>query len=246
MRRFLAAVAALALIAPQAHAFGPADYVYTPIVTYQEREIDFKAGSWNKPEEERLRAWSLGLGYGATQRWFTEVYVKYESFAGEHITKFDAWEWENKFQLTEQGEYPVDLGFIVELERLRDRSEGYEVRLGPLFQKDLGEVQLNGNLLFQRNVRADTPQHTEFGYQWQAKYRWKPEFEFGLQGFGETGEWDHWDTAHEQTHRLGPAVFGKLPFGGGSDALRYNAAWLIGATAGAPKNTYRLQVEYEF
>jgi len=187
----------------------------------------------------------MGYGYGVSQHWWTELYRKYESFASESFTKFDAWEWENKFQLAEQGQYPVDVGFVIELERPRDRSQGYEVLFGPLFQTDIGKLQLNGNLLFQRNIRADIPHHTEFGYQWQAKYRGKPEFEFGLQGFGEIGTWNHWDPPEERTHRLGPAVFGKLPLGG-RQAVRYNAAWLVGAASGAPRNTFRMQVEYEF
>ncbi len=245
MRRGLAVFVLLALLPHFAHAFGPADYVHTPGVTYGEHEIDFKVGTWKKTGEERLRAWSLGYGYGVTQRWWTEFYRKYESFASESLAKFDAWEWENKFQLTEPGQYPVDLGFLLEVERPQDRSEGYEVLLGPLFQTDIDKVQLNGNLLFQRHIRAATGQRTEFGYQWQAKYRGKPEFELGLQGFGEVGAWNHWDPADEQTHRLGPAVFGKIPLGG-REAVRYNAAWLIAATSGAPRNTLRLQLEYEF
>jgi hypothetical protein len=99
--------------------------------------------------------------------------------------------------------------------------------------------------VFQRHIRAATPQHTEFGYQWQAKYRWMPEFEIGLQGFGEVGAWNHWDPASERTHRLGSAVFGKLPLSG-RQAIRYNAALLIGAAPGAPRNTFRTQIEYEF
>jgi len=244
-RRTFAVAVALVLPPQAVHAFGPADYVFTPSVTYGEHEIDFKAGAWKKTDEERLRAWSIGYGYGVNQRWWTELYRKYESFANESITKFDAREWENKFQLTEQGEYPVDVGFVIEVERPQDRSEGYELLFGPLFQTDFDKLQLNGNFLFQRNVRADAPQHTEFGYQWQAKYRWKAEFEFGLQGFGEVGAWNHWDPPDERTHRLGPAVFGKLALGG-RQALRYNAAWLVGATSGAPDNTFRMQVEYEF
>jgi hypothetical protein len=245
MHRLLAFVFALALLPAPARAFGPADYVLMPGVTYGEHEIDFKAGNWKRPGEERERAWSIGYGYGVTQYWWTEVYGKFESASSESLTKFDAWEWENKFQLTEQGQYPVDVGFVLELERPKDRSEGYEVTLGPLFQKDVGRIQLNGNVLFQRHVRADTPQQTELGYQWQAKYRWKPELEFGLQGFGEVGAWNHWDRPEERTHRLGPALFGKLPLGG-REALRYNAAWLVGATSGAPRNTLRMQLEFEF
>jgi hypothetical protein len=140
MRRILMWVVLLVLQPQLAQAFGPADYVFMPNVTYGEREMDFKAGSWKKQDEDRLRAWSIGYGYGITQKWATELYLKYESSAGERLTKFDAWEWENKFQLTEPGEYPVDFGLVLEFERPKDRSEGYELKLAPLFQKDIGKV----------------------------------------------------------------------------------------------------------
>ena len=223
---------------------GPSDYVFLPGVTYGEREIDFKTGSWRHPGDGNLTAASLGFGYGVTQYWFTEIYRKYEHPGGE-ATRFDAWEWENKFQLTEPGRYPLDVGFIVEIERPQDRSEGYEALLGPLFQTELGKFQLNANVLLSRHFRAATEQHTELGYQWQIKYRWKPQFEFGAQAFGEVGRWDHWAVANEQSHRLGPAVFGKLALGN-RQAIRYNAAWLVGTSDNSPKQTFRAQVEYEF
>ena len=71
------------------------------------------------------------------------------------------------------------------------------------------------------------------------------EFEYGLQGFGEMGKWDQWSSQDERVHKVGPAVFGKLPLGG-RQAIRYNAAWLVGASNAAPDNTFRMQVEYEF
>lgn len=228
-----------------AAAFGPSDYVYMPGVTYGEHEIDFKSGAWkHKSGEDPLSAWSIGYGYGVNQRWFTEFYRKYERAEGES-THFDAWEWENKFQLTEAGEYPVDTGLIVELERPRDRSEGYEVRFGPLFQTEMGKVQVNGNLLFERHYQADAAAPLQLGYQWQVKYRWQPKLELGFQGFGELGQWNHWDPAEERSHRIGPAVFGKLALGN-RRAIRYNAAWLVGASTNAPSHNLRLQVEYEF
>jgi hypothetical protein len=215
-----------------------------PTVEYGEREIDFKMGAWHEPGKARLGAASLGFGYGVTQRWFTEIYRKYEHTHDEGTT-FDAWEWENKFQLTETGQYPVDVGFIVELERAQDRTEGYETRFGPLFQTEFGKVQLNTNFILEHHYRAEQAQRTEFGYQWQAKYRWRPELEWGFQGFGETGKWDHWDALDQQSHRLGPAVFGRLRLGD-HQAIRYNAAWLVAASENAPRNNFRMQVEYEF
>ena len=233
-----------ALLSPLHGFAGPSDYVYTPAVTYGEKEIDFKMGSASKRDTPEEAAASLGFGYGVTQWWFTEMYVKYKRELNEN-TKYDAIEWENKFQLTETGKYPVDVGFLVEIERPTNHDEGWEVKWGPLFQTEFGKVQLNANLLFQRSYHAAEPSNMQFLYQWQAKYRWKPGFEFGLQGFGDMGTVDNWSPQDEQSHRAGPAVFGKLPLGG-RKAIKYNAAWLMGASKAAPDNTLRLQVEYEF
>jgi hypothetical protein len=245
MKRYVASFVLLAAFSPVTPAVGPADYVFVPSVTYGEHEIDFKAGTWKqKGEEHPLSAASIGYGYGLTQRWFTELYSKYERPGGEG-THFDAWEWENKFALTEPGEYIVDTGLIVELERPKDRTEGYEARFGPLFQTEMGKVQLNGNLLFERHYRAEAASPMQYGYQWQIKYRWQPKLELGLQGFGELGQWNHWDPADQRSHRIGPAVFGRLALGN-HQAIRYNAAWLVGASTSAPSHNFRLQVEYEF
>lgn len=221
---------------------GPSDYVYVPTVEYGERELDFKYGtaSAGGPDEH---AASLGFGLGATRWWFTELYVKYKREEGR--TFLDAFEWENKFQLTETGKYPVDVGWLVELERPQDRDEGYELKLGPLFQTEFGRLQLNTNILLERVFDSFDSNGTSLGYQWQAKYRWREALEFGAQGFGEMGDWTHWAPADEQNHRLGPAVFGKIALGG-RQAVRYNAALLMGLGKGAPDHTLRLQVEYEF
>lgn len=236
-------VAGMMLLASLAQA-EPADYVFTPAVEYGEKEIDFKYGTAKKSDEPRESAASLGFGYGATEWWFTEFYLKYKKEDLEG-TKFDALEWENKFQLTETGKYPIDLGFILEIERPQDRSEGWEVLWGPLLQAETGKWQFNANLLLQRNYRSESSAGPIFKYQWQAKYRWRQEIEFGLQGFGDLGAWNHWAPADEQAHRIGPAMFGKLPLGQ-HQALRYNAAWLIGTSKAAADNGLRLQLEYEF
>ena len=238
-----AALAAAAAFAATAHA-GPDDYVHTPAVEYGEREIELRLGTETKADQARLSAAALAFGYGATPWWFTEVYVKYERDGGEG-TRFDALEWENKFQLTEPGQYFVDLGLLVEIERPHDRAEGYELRLGPLLQSDLGPVQANLNVLIERHYRTADPQVTELGYQWQLKYRWRPELEFGAQGFGEVGQWNDWSPAHAQEHAIGPALFGKLHVAG-RQVVKYDAALLFGASSAAADRTLRARIEYEF
>lgn len=233
-----------ALLSPLHAVAGPADYVYTPTVEHGEKELDFKTGSARKDADPREAASSIGFGYGATDWWFTEVYFKYKQQNHER-TKYDAIEWENKFQLTETGKYPVDVGFLLEIERPKNHAEGWEVKWGPLFQTEFGKLQLNGNLLLERSHQSENPSETQFLYQWQAKYRWLPQLEFGLQGFGETGKWDRWAPKDERSHKAGPAVFGKLPIGN-HQAIKYNAAWLLATSKAAPDRTLRMQIEYEF
>ncbi|MHB1173590.1 MAG: hypothetical protein ACYCZJ_00495 [Sulfuriferula sp.] len=226
---------------------GPADYVYTPMVEHGEREIDFKFGSARQPSGDTTTVGSLGFGYGATPYWFTEVYLKTEQSGAN--PRLNILEWENKFQLTETGKYPVDVGLITELEYpLNLHGEPSEFRIGPLFQTQIDKLQLNGNLLLQSKFGgSNAATTTVFQYQWQAKYRWKQQLEFGLQGFGEMGVWNKWSPSSEQDHKLGPAIFGKIPLRQGvREAIKYNAAWLIGTTQTTPHNTFRMQVEYEF
>ena len=226
---------------------GPADYVYTPNVTYGEREIDFKHGTAPQPDGTRKQVSSLGFGYGATEAWFTELYLKREISGNEQLKLA---EWENKFQLTETGKYALDIGLITEFEApLNSGNEPYEFKFGPLFQTEIGKLQLNGNVLFERKFGGRNDNNdariTEIGYQWQAKYRWQPTLEIGAQGLGEMGEWNNLDKQSSQVHRIGPAVFGKFALGN-RQAIRYNAAWLIGTSSAAPDHTFRMQVEYEF
>ena len=110
MSRISRLLGAVALGLPFIAAAGPADYIYSPTVEYGEREIDLKAGT-AKYGDFRESAASLGFGYGATTWWFTEAYVKYEKETGGK-TRYDAFEWENKFQLTEPNEYWATLGLI--------------------------------------------------------------------------------------------------------------------------------------
>jgi hypothetical protein len=246
MKARLLAAAALALPA-LAHAAAD-EYVNTPNVEYGEREIDTKYGTrYFDDAHERESAASFGFGYGATQWWFTEAYLKYHKEPGDK-TRYDAFEWENKFQLTEPNKYPIDVGALVELEIPRDRDEGYEVKLGPLLQWDTGPLRWNTNVFLQRSfsTRGDEDPVTEMKYQAQVTYHIRDtNFDVGAQAFGDLGKWNDWAPKDEQSHRIGPAVFGKVKLEG-RQAIVWNAAWLFGASKAAADNAFRLQAEYEF
>jgi hypothetical protein len=243
--RLAGALAALCplLLSATAQA-SPNDYVRTPIVEEGEKEIDFKWGVEKNRHGPSANATSIGFGWGATSWWFTELYGKWHRAPGE-ASGFDAWEWENKFQLVPTGKYPVDIGFFLEIERPKDRAEGYELTYGPLLQSEWGPVQGNLNLLWEKHVRATESFDTELKYQAQLKYRGAERLEWGAQAFGELGRWNHWSPSSQQEHKLGPAIFGKVK-AGATQAIRWNAGLLFGVTSASPRTSLRVQAEYEF
>ncbi len=225
---------------------GAAEYIYTPALEYGEKEIEINLGTTSPVAGSSSQAASIGFGYGAREYWFTEVILKQQR-NGSNVANFA--EWENKFQFTATGEYPVDTGFITEIEAPLSPNAPWEFKFGPLFQTEFGKLQMNANLLFEhafgKEDGVEAPNSTNFSYQWQAKYRWQPVIEFGLQGLGYMGKWNDWIKRSDQSHRIGPAVFGKFALGN-RQFIRYNAAWLRGITPASPDNTLRLQIEYEF
>ncbi len=233
----------LGLMHSNAAFAGAADYVYTPMVEEGEFELDFKYGSSGKSDaspDQTQSVTSLGFGYGASEKWFTELYLKSEKENGKPAQ--NVFEFENKFQLTQTGRYPVDVGLITELELPSDGNNPSEFKVGPLFQIDSGKMQYNFNLLFEAKFGGNNSAANQVvgQYQLQAKYRLKKALEFGAQGFGEVGAWDKWLPASQQSHKIGPAIFGKI------GNVKYNAAYLFGLTNATEHGTARLQVEYEF
>ena len=251
MKKTLRLLAAAALGLPALAHAGPADYIVFPAVAYGEREIEFRYGTEKLKDSaggDRTSEGGFEVGYGVTQSWFTELDVKYHKESGDR-TRYDAFEWENKFQLTEPNKYFADVGVFAEIEIPRERRvEGYELAFGPLFQFDTGPLRWNVNPVLEKVIRSreEGPHPLELGYQLQAAYRFPSvRMDVGVQAFGDLGKWNDWEPHGEQLHRIGPAVIGRIKLEG-RQMLKYNAAFLFGETSATPRHTFRMQVEYEF
>lgn len=223
---------------------GPASSVHTPIVDYREWELELKGGvqDWDSPDDGEQAA-KLAVGYGIAPRWKTELEMEISRVPGASA-RVEEFEWENVFQLTEHGEHWLDAGIFTELSHNRiDHETALEI--GPLLQKEIGQSQLNLNLLFER--RIDSPEdgesiHTEVTYQAQWKWYAYPKFQPGLQVFGTLGTLGN---LHSDELSAGPALFGVARLGDGRN-LKYDFAVLSGLTRNTPNTTVRFRLEYEF
>lgn len=204
--------------------------------------VDYKYWNARRNGSASLGSPELGIGYGVNSRWYSEVYGGYTENAAQG-TQFDSLNWQNDFLLT-QGQYWFDLAIHTNIEQYR-RRDGYGLEWGPVFQTEIWRTQLNANVFLQRDYRSNQSNATQLVYQWQVRQHWKPLLNFGLQGFGELGRWDDWDSQAKQSHRAGPAIFGTwyLPH---AQKLMYEAAYLIGRNAGRAAKSFTMRLQYAF
>src|SRR5262249_43763390 len=142
--------------------------------------IDYKY--WNAHFKNGLTVASpeIGLAYGVTPRWYTELSTSWIQVEGKP-TRNTGTEWQNEFLLT-QGQFPVDVALHTNIERPRERSEGYGLEIGPAMQTEIWRTQFNLNVFFSRDFANGEKNEWEAAYQWQIKQRWKSWLSPGLQG----------------------------------------------------------------
>lgn len=232
-----------ALLASASALADPGYYLVTVYDNQGQANVDFRY--WTVKNKGRGEViWpEIGVGYGVTSRWYTGVLASYIGSATT-ATRPSNLQWQNDFMLT-QGQYDIDVALHTLLVRNDDRTDGRALEFGPALQTELDRFRLNANLFFEKSWGRATARPVQLKYQWQVNYRWRPAFQFGLQGFGELGEWDRWSPSSRQSHRLGPVVSGALPLGA-PDALHYQFAYLDGKIYGRPGHMLSMRLNYTF
>jgi hypothetical protein len=243
MKILFRACALLLVINAGESVAGPADYVYRTYDNAGQRTVALYAGSNAIKDQPRASGASLAFGYGLNSSWFSNLYIESARENGNGA-KLEGLEWQNIFRLT-HGQYPLDIGLFTELARPQERDRGYAMTIGPLLETEFGRTQVNFNLLLSRSYRAAEATPMTLAYQWQVRHHGRGLLEPGLQGYGDMGQWNHWSSRADQSHRMGPALFGAYVLDD-RRAIQYNLAYLFETTNAVLQNTVRLQAVLEF
>jgi len=240
-----AAIAAMLAVSMPRDAEAAPFKVYSPNVVKGENEIEYRGFRDFDDDSSRDGAekHKLGVGRGFTDFWFSEIYSVYEREPGGSY-EHEAIEWENRFQLTEQGKYWADFGLLVEYEATPHGNPD-ELVIAPIIEKTVDRWVGTVNLFFEREVGSGRSSDTTFAYAARLKYLLHPRFEPAIEAFGEPGHLNHFGSFNGQEHWAGPAVYGAVGLGG-THKLVYSAAYLFGETSVSSDNRAILRLEYEF
>ena len=247
-RRRIICLSAAVAVPLLAGVFTPAaaDFkVLSPIVTKGEFEIE-SAGSVTRGRHrdgEEHQSYTTSLGNTFTDFWQAELEGELSQEPDEGL-KYAATNFENIFQILPQGEYWLDLGLLAEYSRAKRAGANDAVEFGPLLQKQFGDFLTTLNVTLEKQIGSRSEAGTEIGYGFQARYRWWPGLEPGIEVFGDMGEITHLKAADRQAHRAGPVLFGTLRLGNGGK-IKYEAGYLIGLTRNTPDGTVKFLLEYE-
>ena len=212
--------------------------VYSPYVTEGQSEVEFRAHQQFDPSNETNgeRAYLFALSHSFTSWWHAEVYVgSYERDAGGP-NFLQGYEFENIFQLTEQGRYWADLGFIASYGYNHPSGGNDVVEFGPLFEKHSGPIGQRLNFIWEKQVGASADRHYAFRASYGASYHIDSLLEPGFEAYYRPDD---------DARQLGPALDGEIATSSGNE-FEYHIAYLFGLNKGAPDRTLALRLEYEF
>jgi hypothetical protein len=202
------------------------DKVYHPYVQPLEREVEWRMVAADGDHLQRL-----GIGQSLNDRIFVEGYL----LAAEEGDTFrlEGYELETRIQLSEQGEYAVDWGMIVELEKAHQEDE-WELATALLMEKQWGRWVGAANLWLEYEWGDEVKDEFETAMALQTRYRLSPAFEPAIEFYG-----------GENTRALGPVAMGDVRFGAGKK-LHWESGVLFGLSKKTPDAILRLLAEYEF
>ncbi|MBW2941202.1 hypothetical protein [Zhongshania aquimaris] len=231
---YFSAIAVVMGAASLASADGlPVDKIYAPYVNSLEKELEYRLsqaeGGLQAPDGFIIQR--LGFGAAITDSIALEVYLSAQG--QDDANRLSGYELEARWQITEQGEYAVDWGAIVEYEHSRD-SDVEELAGKIIALKEWGAFvgTANASIIYESSeTRGD---EFETALSLQARYRYRPMLEPALEFY-----------SAEDYRGIGPVLVGAARLSG-ANSLRWEVGTVFGLDDDSADFSFRLMLEYEF
>jgi len=226
----------------QAHA---TDKIYSPYVEYGEFELEYRGHVTNdsRAAKDKNMKDRAEIVYGFTEFWSAGIIGSWEKTSGSS-REFVATSWENIFQLTDQGQYWVDVGLYLEYELADVSSAADKVEAKLLLEKPGDQFTNTANIILEREVGSNSNGETELEIFWRTKYRWKKTLEPAIEIYSMFGDISNTGGFSKQKHSIGPVIMGNLATGSESK-FKYEVGYLFGISDAAADGSWKWVLEWE-
>ncbi|MFV2059999.1 MAG: FTR1 family protein [Gammaproteobacteria bacterium] len=221
------------------------DKIYSPYVEYGEFELEYRGHVTDdkRPEKDNSEKHKVEVVYGFTEYWSAGLLGVWEKKPGSS-REFEATAWENVFQITDQGEYWVDVGLYLEYELAKESSASDKVEAKLLLEHPGIRFINTANIVLEREVGSNSSNATGLEIFWRTKYRWKQAFEPAIEIYSKFGEIGKSKGFDNQKHSIGPIIMGQVAAGKDSK-LKYEFGYLVGVSDAAADGTWKWVIEWE-
>jgi opacity protein-like surface antigen len=226
--------ASVAVVASSAPAYAT-KALTSPYVTKGRAVAEWRGGYdfMEHSEDDRWRMRAI-TSYGVTSFWDTRIAGTW-SHDDETVT--DAVAWENKFQLTEKGQLPVDLGMRLDYSKATNTNPD-EILVRLLAAKKIGPVGQILNLSLGRQVGDEASNNVGFDMGYGISYDLSENYALGIEYYGDFDDFDN--NYSEQIHHVGPVVYGT------HGPIKYQVGALVGVSNAAPDVALKTTLSYSF
>ena len=205
------------------------DAVYDPYVQPLEKELEY-LGVYDF--DASAQSHKVSYGQSINDRLFIEAAATMENNDVES-SELAAAEIELKWQLSEQGEFAVDWGVLLELER-EFIDNGWEAAVTAIATRQWGRWQGTANFALVAEWGSGVNNELETELNTQLKFRYQRGFEPGVEIH-----------SGEDTLVFGPIITGDYKLTG-NDSITWLAGIYTGLDSDSPDTSAKLHVEYEF
>jgi hypothetical protein len=206
---------ALPALAATARADRRAYGVTYEAVTAPRGEVDVESWSTFAPDGEveggpssRGIREMIELEYGITDHWDIALYNMLDMItSGDTESGYAGFKLETRYRPTDRGEWLVDPVFYLEAQQLFRGDADQKIEAKLIVAKDLGNLNLAGNLAVEEERLSDKTWNTEVEYAFGASYALSPALSIGAELFGKAEKAEtEMDTEIENRSWVGPAV----------------------------------------
>ena len=180
-----------------------------------------------------------GAGYGVTSFWATEMDVEIEK-SSTFSTKLTTLRWANILAPFQPGEYWVDAGLYVGVDKAMQNSVPNNAEAKLLLEKNIGNFTNTANIIFDHNFGPNSASGVDIGFSCRTKYHVNDMFEPAIEYYSNIGKLNRDNDFNRQDNVLGPVIQGH--FG----EISYDTGVLFGVSKSAHDVTIKLNMEYSF